>query len=171
MRGACNMPEYRFLVNAYQIAGNDLKTIYGILKRNSQLSPYYQEKEFEDLTELELAQYQERVNNVKNWLELYAPKFVKFEVQRKNIPNLPLQDAQISFLKDLADIMEEKEFTQSKDLHDEMYEILEKYELKPQKGFQAIYKMILGKKQGPRAASFLLTLDKDFVIKRLRQEA
>ena len=77
----------------------------------------------------------------------------------------------LSFLKDLADIMEEKEFTQSKDLHDEMYEILEKYELKPQKGFQAIYKMILGKKQGPRAASFLLTLDKDFVIKRLRQEA
>lgn len=164
-------PPYRFLVNAYQIAGNDLKTIYGILKRNSQLSPYYQEKEFEDLTETELVQYQERVNNVKNWLELYAPKFVKFEVQRKNIPNLPLQDAQISFLKDLADIMEEKEFTQSKDLHDEMYEILEKYELKPQKGFQAIYKMILGKKQGPRAASFLLTLDKDFVIKRLRQEA
>jgi lysyl-tRNA synthetase class 1 len=31
--------------------------------------------------------------------------------------------------------------------------------------------MILGQKQGPRAASFLMSLDKDFVIKRLRQEA
>ena len=76
-----------------------------------------------------------------------------------------------AFLKDLADMMEEKEFTRAEDLHDEMYKILEKHELKPQKGFQAIYKMILGRKQGPRAASFLLTLDKDFVIKRLRQEA
>jgi lysyl-tRNA synthetase class 1 len=52
-----------------------------------------------------------------------------------------------------------------------MYEILEAQELKPQKGFQAIYKMILGQKQGPRAASFLLSLDKDFVVKRLRKEA
>ena len=56
-------------------------------------------------------------------------------------------------------------------LHDAMYEILEAQELKPQKGFQAIYKMILGQKQGPRAASFLLSLDKDFVVKRLRKEA
>jgi lysyl-tRNA synthetase class 1 len=164
-------PPYRFLVNAYQIAGNDLEKIFGILKRNSQLTPSFQDKEFKDLTENEIAQYQERVDNVKNWLETYAPNFVKFQVQKNSIPKLPLPDEQIAFLKDLADMMEEKEFTRAEDLHDEMYKILEKHELKPQKGFQAIYKMILGRKQGPRAASFLLTLDKDFVIKRLRQEA
>ena len=64
-----------------------------------------------------------------------------------------------------------EEFNKAEDLHDAMYEILEGQGLKPQKGFQAIYKMILGQKQGPRAASFLLSLDKDFVVKRLRQEA
>jgi lysyl-tRNA synthetase class 1 len=52
-----------------------------------------------------------------------------------------------------------------------MYKILEKLGLKPQKAFQAIYKVVIGKKQGPRAASFLLSLDKDFVIKRFRREA
>ena len=62
--------------------------------------------------------------------------------------------------------MENNEFNDATQLHDAMYEILE-----PQKGFQAIYKMVLGQKQGPRAASFLLSLDKDFVIKRLRKEA
>ena len=165
-------PPYRFLVNAIQIAGGcDLEKIFGILKRNSQLTKSFEDKEFEDLTERELAQYEERVNNVKYWLDNYAPGFVKFNVQYKSIPNLPLQEEQDAFLRDLADLMEANDFTKSEDLHDEMYKILEAHGLKPQKAFQAIYKMILGKKQGPRAASFLLSLDKDFVIKRLRKEA
>ena len=92
-------------------------------------------------------------------------------MQTKKVPKLPLTDEQTQFLSDLADLMEKTEFNDAAVLHDAMYEILEAQGLKPQKGFQAIYKMILGQKQGPRAASFLLSLDKDFVVKRLRQEA
>ena len=164
-------PPYRFLVNAYQIAGNDLEKIYRILKKNSQLTKSFENKEFKDLTELELTQYQERVDNVINWLDKYAPKFVKFQVQENNIPNLPLTPEQDKFLIDLADLMENKTFNSAEELHDSMYEILEAQGLKPQKAFQAIYKMILGQKQGPRAASFLLSLDNDFIVKRLRKEA
>ena len=165
-------PPFRFLVNAYQIVGEkDLEKIFGILKKNSQLTKSFKDKDFCDLTELELAQYEERVDNVIAWLDKYAPKFVKFQVQYDSIPKLPLPDDQIAFLKDLADLMEEKEFSSAEELHDAMYMVLESHGLKPQKAFQAIYKMILGQKQGPRAASFLLSLDKDFVVKRLRQEA
>lgn len=164
-------PPYRFLVNAYQIAGNNLEKIFTILKNNSQLTKSFKNKEFGDLNETELKQFQERVDNVVNWLDTYAPKFVKFQVQEKSVPKLPLTDEQTEFLGKLADLMESKEFNKAEDLHDAMYEILEGQGLKPQKGFQAIYKMILGQKQGPRAASFLLSLDKDFVVKRLRQEA
>lgn len=164
-------PPYRFLVNAYQIAGNDLEKIFTILKNNSQLTKSFEDKEFSGLTETELKQYQERVDNVINWLDTYAPKFVKFQVQEKSVPKLPLTDEQTTFLKDLASLIEEKTFKTAEELHDAMYEILEAQGLKPQKGFQAIYKMILGQKQGPRAASFLLSLDKDFVVKRLRQES
>ena len=164
-------PPFRFLVNAYQIAGDDLEKIFDILKRNSQLTKSFENKEFGDLTETEMAQYRERVDNVIYWLDTYAPNFVKFKVQEKSIPKLPLTDDQTQFLRDLADLMESTEFDDAAALHDAMYEILEGQGLKPQKGFQAIYKMILGQKQGPRAASFLLSLDKDFVIKRLRQEA
>ena len=164
-------PPFRFMVNAYQIAGNDLEKIFSILKKNSQLTKSFESKEFSDLNETELAQFQERVDNVSYWLDHYAPKFVKFSVQEKSIPKLPLTDEQTQFLGDLATLLETTEFTKAEDLHDAMYEILEEQGLKPQKGFQAIYKMILGQKQGPRAASFLLSLDKDFVVKRLRQEA
>ena len=164
-------PPFRFLVNAYQIAGDNLEKIFGILKRNSQLTKSFEDKEFGDLTETEMAQYRERVDNVIYWLDNYAPKFVKFQVQEKSVPKLPLTEEQDKFLVDLADLMENTEFSDAAELHDAMYEILEGQGLKPQKGFQAIYKMILGQKQGPRAASFLLSLDKDFVVKRLRKEA
>ena len=164
-------PPFRFLVNAYQIAGDDLEKIFGILKRNSQLTKSFENKEFNDLNETELAQYKERIENVKYWLDTYAPKFVKFQVQEKKVPKLPLTEEQDQFLSDLATLIETREFSDATELHDAMYEILEGQGLKPQKGFQAIYKMILGQKQGPRAASFLLSLDKDFVIKRLRKEA
>ena len=164
-------PPFRFLVNAYQIAGDDLEKIFEILKRNSQLTKSFEDKEFSDLTKTEMAQYRERVDNVIYWLDNYAPKFVKFQVQEKSVPKLPLTEEQDKFLADLADLMENTEFSDAAELHDAMYEILEGQGLKPQKGFQAIYKMILGQKQGPRAASFLLSLDKDFVVKRLRKEA
>ena len=164
-------PPYRFLVNAYKIAGDDLEKIYEILKKNSQLTKSFENKEFSDLSELELSQYRQRVDNVVYWLDNYAPKFVKFQVQKKKVPKLPLTDEQTVFLDDLATLIETTEYNKAEDLHDGMYEILEGQGLKPQKGFQAIYKMILGQKQGPRAASFLLSLDKDFVVKRLRRES
>ena len=137
-------PSFRFLVNAYQIAGDDLEKIFGILKRNSQLTKSFEDKEFCDLTETELAQYRQRVDNVIYWLDTYAPKFVKFQVQEKSIPKLPLTTEQDKFLTDLAGLMETTEFSDAADLHDAMYEILEAQELKPQKGFQAIYKMRRG---------------------------
>ncbi|MCC7553736.1 MAG: lysine--tRNA ligase [Methanobacteriaceae archaeon] len=163
-------PPYRFLVNAYQIAGNNLEKIFNILKKNSQLSESFKNKDFNSLSEDELYQFQKRIDNVDNWLEEYGPKFVKFKVQENNIPKLPLPDEQVEFLKELAILMEDNDFDKPEKLHDAMYEILESKNIKPQKGFQAIYKMILGQKQGPRAASFLLSLDKDFVIKRLKME-
>ncbi len=48
--------------------------------------------------------------------------------------------------------------------------IIHDLDIKPQKAFQAIYKVMTGKKQGPRAASFVLSIDKDLVIKRFRLE-
>ncbi|MDR1721611.1 MAG: lysine--tRNA ligase [Methanobrevibacter sp.] len=162
-------PPYRFLTVAYQIAGNDLEKIFQILKKNSQLTDSFKDKTFQDLSEEELKDYQNRVNNVINWLDNYGPKFVKFQVMKK-IPRLEITDELKTFLKDLAELLENNDFNEAVTLHDEMYKIIEAKGLKPQKAFQAIYKVILGQKQGPKAASFLLSLDKYFLIKRLRLE-
>lgn len=162
-------PSYRFMTVAYQIADGDIKRIFEILKKNSQLPEDMENVAFEDLSEDNLDRLNMRMNHVKNWLDKYAPQFVKFQVMQK-IPKMPLGEDQTGFLIKLADLLEEKDFT-AEELHDEMYNLLREFDMKPQKAFQAIYKTIIGKKQGPRAASFVLSLDKDFVIKRFRGEA
>ena len=43
----------------------------------------------------------------------------------------------------------------------------EELEISPQKMFEALYQIILGKKFGPRLGSFLLLLDKNWLLNRL----
>jgi len=162
-------PPYRFLIVAYQIAGRNLEKIFEILKKNSQLTNSFKDKTFKDLDEKEINDFKKRLENVINWLNEYGPKFVKFNVSKK-IPRLELKNNEISFLKSLAILIENNDFNEDIKLHDEMYKIIHEHELKPQKAFQTIYKVILGQKQGPKAASFLLSLDKNFLIKRLSLE-
>jgi lysyl-tRNA synthetase class 1 len=125
-------------------------------------------KSFNELDKKDVERLKRRLNQVKNWLELYAPEFVKFQVQKK-LPRVEINDLQKEFLLKVAAILENGNYT-SEEFHDAMYIIIHDLDIKPQKAFQAIYKVITGKKQGPRAASFVLSLEKDLVIKRFRME-
>lgn len=161
-------PSYRFLTVAYQTAGDDLEKIFGILKRNSQLPDEMKDMKFSDMAEKDVEKLRARLGHVKNWLDTYAPKFVKFQVQKK-LPRLELSDMQKEFLAKVADAIETHDYT-PEELQDAMYVVINELGMKPQKAFQAIYKVVIGKKQGPRAASFVLSLDKDLVVKRFRLE-
>ena len=159
---------YRFLTVARQIT-DDPENIFQILERNSQLPADMEGAEYESARTDVKDRLDSRLVNVENWLERYAPEFVKFNVQ-KELPHVEINEKQELFLGKVADMLEKSNYN-SQELHDEMYLILKELGLKPQKAFQAIYKVIIGKKQGPRAASFVLSLDKNFVIKRFRKEA
>lgn len=161
-------PSYRFMTVACQIGSNE-EEIYNILKRNAQLPPEMENKRWNEVGDEDLTKFVSRIDQVRNWLNLYAPNFVKFEVQ-KELPAVQLTEPQSAFLLKVADILEIHEFT-PEELHEEMYTILNELDMKPNKAFQAIYKTIIGKKQGPRAASFVLSLDNDFVINRFRMKA
>ncbi len=161
-------PSYRFMTVAYQIEGNDPEKVFDILKKNSQLTKSMAEKTFAEIDDVDVAKLETRINHVKNWLELYAPEFVKFQVLNK-LPRVEINDEQKEFLLKVAYLLENGSYN-SEEFHDELYAIIHDLNIKPQKAFQAIYKLIIGKKQGPRAASFVLSIDKDLVIKRFRLE-
>ncbi|MGB8232604.1 MAG: lysine--tRNA ligase, partial [Methanobacterium sp.] len=125
-------------------------------------------KILKDIDENDFERLNRRLNHVKNWLELYAPEFVKFQVQKK-LPRVEINDLQKDFLLKVAELLENGDYN-PEELHNAMYTVIHDLDIKPQKAFQAIYKVMTGKKQGPRAASFVLSIDKDLVIKRFRME-
>jgi len=55
-----------------------------------------------------------------------------------------------------------------KALHTFIHEVKEESGLSPKEFFSAIYTAFLGKESGPKVGWFLSTLEKDFVVKRLR---
>ena len=145
------------MVTSYQIAMGNMDVLMDVLKRSGY-----------DVSDKHAILV--RAENVGNWLEKYAPPFMKFKVQEK----LPAQvatfnDEQRAALGVLAEVMEH-DWT-ALDLHNEVYIVAQRCGINGNKLFQTIYQTILGAKSGPRVGYFLLTLDRKFVIKRFKDAA
>ena len=149
---------YRHLVTLIQIA----KTWDGvkeILRRTRQM-PQKLKKEDE-------AHLQQRTEHVRYWLERFAPEEVKFEVQR-TIPKASLTAEQkiiLTFFKEKIPLLS----WEPEAIHNAIYEISEETKIPIKTAFQAIYEIILGNQQGPRAGYFLSNLDKQFVLQRVTE--
>jgi len=144
---------FTHLVTAVQIA-SDLSGIREVLDR----SGYDGHDE---------ASVRRRVLNVENWLTSYAPDSAIFEVQ-ETLPDAVknLSDEQRAGLGALASRIQGG--VAAKDLHDLVYAVSEESGISANKMFQAIYTSLLGKKSGPRAGYFMASLDREFLLDRLR---
>ncbi len=110
----------------------------------------------------------QRANNARNWLEKYAPLFVKFKVQETLPPQVKgFTKEQKQALAILADEMEHG--MSGQEMHDNMYKVAEEVGLDGKKIFETVYLALLGLKSGPRAGHFLASLEKDFVVKRFKE--
>jgi len=117
---------------------------------------------------LDMESVKMRRENASNWLALYAPESVKFEVQETMPPDVEnLTPGQRAGLLQIASgIIDD---TTASDLHDLAYGASEAAGISGNKMFQAIYIAILGKKSGPRAGYFMASLDRTFLLKRLTE--
>ncbi len=113
---------------------------------------------------------EEWVPYVKNWLENYAPESEKFFVQ-KDLPESvnTLSDKQKKLLSKIASSLNEK--LEADSFQFSIYEWGKELGLVGKETFSAIYKSLIGKDHGPKAAWLILSLDKDFVINRFKQAA
>ncbi|PTD94407.1 lysine--tRNA ligase [archaeon SCG-AAA382B04] len=148
---------FKHLVNAVQIA-RDFEGIKQILARTGHWD-FEQDEE-------ELKRW---VKRGKNWLRWFAPEKAKFQI-KEELPQevSELNNKQKEFLSHLVQKLEENSFD-DEELHQEIYQIFKDLDLGARKAFESIYIAFLGRSSGPRAAWFLLSLDKEFVIKRLRK--
>ncbi|MHC1624637.1 MAG: lysine--tRNA ligase, partial [Methermicoccaceae archaeon] len=152
---------FRHMLTVVQIAHNE-RELFDVLQRSG-----YAVEGIEEAI-LSIA------SNARTWVEKYAPEHMRFSIQ-KTLPSVTekLENEQKLALSMLADWLERTpESNQSaEEVHAKVYEIAENLGIKANKVFKAIYLSLLGKPYGPRAGFFLVSLDKEFLITRLREAA
>jgi len=131
---------------------------------------YAKDEKGADLTDVEKEEIENRIAIAKKWLENYAPESVKFTIQ-EDLPNetKSLNDEQKEFLAKIGDVISSQEKLSGEELHQKIHALKTEMGIPPKEAFSAIYLAFLGKDSGPQAGWLLASLDKDFVIKRLKE--
>jgi lysyl-tRNA synthetase class 1 len=149
---------YRHLVTLIQI-GKSWNEVKKILARTNQIPKNLSKEDEEHL--------KQRAEHGKFWLDNFAPDMVKFEV-KKNMPKVSLNKEQKKFLLSFSEQISSTRW-EAEVIHNAVYDISENEKIPIKIAFQAIYQIILGQEKGPRAGYFLSNLDKDFVLKRVKE--
>ncbi len=104
----------------------------------------------------------------KNWVDRYAPEKDKFTVS-KNLPKTvdTLSKEQKEALNLIIEQLDKK--WSGDEFQTKIYEIGKSLGLNGKQTFEAIYKSLIGKDHGPKAAWLILSLDKEFVKKRFSE--
>ncbi|MDH7517925.1 MAG: lysine--tRNA ligase [Candidatus Thermoplasmatota archaeon] len=149
---------YKHLVTLIQI-GKNWENTKKILIRTGQIP--------KDLKKEDAEHIKQRIEHVQYWLEKFAPDNIKFEVKEK-LPKITLSKEQNIFLSKLKEEIKDLKW-EPEEIHKKIYEISEENKIQIKTAFQAIYQIILGQEQGPRAGYFLSNLDKKFVLDRITE--
>ncbi len=119
----------------------------------------------EDRKEIDL-----RTVYAKKWLAEYADDKFIFTLQ-KSLPEIAstLTEDQKKSLLSFADKLETVDTTNGQIIHELTHEVKKESGLSPKEFFTALYIVFLGKESGPKMGWFLSTLEKDFILSRLRE--
>lgn len=118
------------------------------------------EQEQDALTRVKLAGY---------WARNYGPE--EYNISIKDNLEVPadITEAEKDALREMADYIEARHTEEETQY--EIFEMAKRRDIKPARLFKTAYGLLLGKPRGPKLGPFLLALDTDFVVKRLRLEA
>jgi lysyl-tRNA synthetase class 1 len=150
---------FSHLVAVYQAARREPLEVCNILERTG----------YEQVVADHWPVIERELEFVKNWLAHYAPVNVKFEVQPEIGEHEFDEDTQGFFAK-LADTIEREGDLNGQGMHDAIYAATQSFDMKPGRAFVALYQLILGQDSGPKAGWFLASLDRDWLLRRLRLE-
>jgi len=108
----------------------------------------------------------ERLALARNWAKKYAPEESKINLDIDvEKTKEELDGLQKKFLKELADWLLESDRT-SDEINEKIYTTSKDLDMPLKTTFAAIYMAIMGAERGPRASTFIASLDKKWVIER-----
>ncbi len=147
---------YRHLVNVVQMS-DCFEGVMEILSRTENLK---------DLSGEEVQRLRKRVECVKFWLDTFAPEDVKFSVS-DGIRTEDLSEEEKKYLALLSDALDSTEWTPDP-ISNAVVEKAKEAGISTKKGFQTLYRVLIGRTSGPRLGAFLADMDKDKVLERFR---
>lgn len=111
----------------------------------------------------------ERLRLARNWAQKYAPEASRINLQIDVKKISPLLDmGQRKLLGELSVFLSE-EVRSPEEIHEWIYHAQERFNISLKDAFSAIYLSIMGTKKGPRASTFIASLDRDFVTARFKE--
>jgi lysyl-tRNA synthetase class 1 len=124
------------------------------------------------LTEAEADELATRLGAVRRWLEAYAPERAIIEIRRASLPveAEQLRPEQRGFLRALAETAIHGDAPASgEQWQAATFAVAAEHGIDAKAAFNALYLSFLGRPNGPRAGWLLASLDRHFVIARLRE--
>ncbi len=152
---------FRFLVTLVQMPHLDEDRIIEVLKRQGHIPAKLGK---EDIERIKL-----RIKLAKNWIDKYAPENVKFSLLPEP-PELELEPELREAMLEVSEWLEEHEEFTVDEFNNIIFDAAKKRGIPSKKWFKALYNLFIGKDRGPRLAPFLASLDRNFVVRRLRLE-
>jgi lysyl-tRNA synthetase, class I len=122
-------------------------------------------------TDAEAADLEVRLDAVRRWLEAYAPERARLEIRRDPLPVevALLRPEQRGFLRALANAAHGDAPASGEQWQSAIFAVAAEHGLDAKAAFNALYLAFLGRPNGPRAGWLLASLERDFVIERLRE--
>ena len=142
---------FRHIVTLIQIYRDD-NSFFSALKRSG-----YDKDQIDDYLKNEIV-------IAKYWLSKYAPENIKFSLTDKQFL---LTDDQRSILQEFLDKLASVEWT-SDSIHTVIYDIIGDRKLTPKDVFTLFYRVFIDKDKGPRLGYFLSSMDKNYVVDRIK---
>ncbi len=147
---------YSHLISTVQTA-KDWDHILKKLARTDDLSQMTPEHE---------RRLKEKVQAVRTWLETHAPENMIFQLQMED-PDVEITPEQKAILAKLSSKLENIEWA-ADIIHNTIYETSVEAEIKAGQMFKLIYQIFLARNKGPRLGHLLASLEKDFVLERVK---
>ncbi len=121
----------------------------------------------------ELRALDERLETVRRWLPEWAPERIRFSVALAGLPDAAaaLTEQQRAYLETLAGTLTTADPWDGEALQSVIFEGARADGLPPGKAFNAVYLAFIGRGSGPRAGWLLASLERQFVVDRLRVAA
>ncbi len=120
------------------------------------------------LTPPEKQALEERAHYVRQWLQAHAPAEYKYNILAEPPANLPLDAEQKKALSAVHAALSERSLPwEGPKMHERIHTVKAELGITPQKLFQPLYEIFLGRKSGPQIGWFLSTFPREEVLKRL----